>query len=318
MKVLITELIWPIGLKTLETFAEVEYDPTLWSNRGALLEKIKDVDAVIVRNQTHIDAELLQAGIQLKAVGRLGVGLDNIDVKTANLLKIPVVYAKNANAISVAEYVLSAMLDAARPLRLAGQDVRNGNWNRKRFTREELYGKTLGLVGMGEIAHRVAKRALSLEMRVVGYDPYVTPYDFTIAETGIGLTSFQQLLATADFISIHVPLTAQTKSMFSISEFRQMKKNAYIINTSRGGIIDEGALLKVINDQIISGAYLDVLEEEPVNPLHPLLQYDNVVITPHIAGLTEESQNRTSLLVAQEVGKVLRGDPTLCSVDMKV
>ena len=318
MKVLITELIWPIGLETLETFAEVEYDPTLWSNRGRLLEKIRDVDAVIVRNHTHIDAELLQAGIQLKAVGRLGVGLDNIDVKTAKLLKIPVVYAKNANAISVAEYVLSAMLDAARPLRLAGQDVRNGNWNRKRFTREELYGKTLGLVGMGEIAHRVAKRALSLGMRVVGYDPYVIPYDFTVAETGIGLTSFQQLLASADFISIHVPLTAQTKSMFSFSEFRQMKKNAYIINTSRGGIIDEGALHKAINDQVISGAYLDVLEEEPVNPLHPLLQYDNVVITPHIAGLTEESQNRTSLLVVQEVGKVLRGDPTLCSVDMKV
>lgn len=314
MKVLITELIWEVGIEALTPFAEVEYDPSLWNNRQALLEKVKEVDALIVRNQTKVDDELLQAGKNLKVVGRLGVGLDNIDLKIAKLLKIDVVYARNANAISVAEYVMSAMLEANRPLFKANEDVKQGNWNRKRFTGLELYGKTVGLVGMGEIAHRVAKRAIAFGMHVVGYDPFMTSYDFPAAETGIETVSFDQLLSRSDFISIHVPLTSQTRSMFSLPQFQSMKDTAYIINTARGGIIDERALLTAVYANNIAGAFLDVLEKEPIDPSDPLLECENIVITPHVAGLTEESQVRTSILVAEEVIKILQGQSALCVV----
>lgn len=314
MKVLITELIWQVGIDRLKPFAEVEYDPSLWKNRELLLEKVKEVDALIVRNQTRVDDELLQAGRNLKVIGRLGVGLDNIDLKIAKLLKIDVVYGRNANAISVAEYVMASMMEANRPLFQADTDVKQGNWDRKRFTGFELYGKTVGLVGMGEIAHRVAKRAMAFGMHAVGFDPFMTSYDYPAAETGIETVSFDQLLSVSDFISIHVPLTPQTRSMFSLTQFNRMKETAYIINTARGGIIDEGALFNALYSKNIAGAFLDVLEQEPIDPSHPLLQCDNVVITPHVAGLTEESQLRTSILVADEVIKILQGQSALCVV----
>lgn len=314
MKVLITELIWSIGLEKIKQYAEVEYDPSLWNNRELLFEKVRDVDALIVRNQTNVDKELLNSANNLKVVGRLGVGLDNIDIQSTKELGVKVVFARNANAISVAEYVMAAMLEVNRPLFLANQDVKKGNWDRKKFTGSELYGKTVGLVGTGEIAHRVGKRALSFGMNILGYDPFLTEYDFAIAETGIKHVSFKEILLFSDFISIHVPLTKATKSLFSTNEFKHMKKNAYIINTSRGGIVDEEALFVATTNHVIAGAYLDVLEEEPVNPLNPLLKCENIVITPHVAGLTEESQVRTSLLVANEVVKILKGDPALCVV----
>lgn len=314
MKVLITELIWEVGIDLLTPFAEVEYDPGLWNNRQALLEKVTEVDAIIVRNQTRVDDELLQAGKNLKVIGRLGVGLDNIDLQIAKLLKIDVVYARNANAISVAEYVMSAILEANRPLFKANEDVKQGNWNRKRFTGQELYGKTLGLVGMGEIAHRVAKRAIAFGMHVVGYDPFMTSYDFPAAETGIETVSFDQLLSRSDFISIHVPLTSQTRSMFSLPQLQSMKETAYIINTARGGIIDEKALLTAVYAGDIAGAFLDVLDNEPIDSTNPLLECENIVITPHVAGLTEQSQVRTSILVAEEVIKILQGQSALCVV----
>ncbi len=314
MKVLITEIIWPVGIEKLKHYAQVEYDPSLWSNRELLLEKVKDVDAIIVRNQTKVDNILLNAGQKLKVVGRLGVGLDNIDLQTAKESNIIVAFARNANAISVAEYVMAAMLEANRPLFLADKDVKSGNWDRKRFTGAELYQKTIGLVGTGEIAHRVAKRALAFGMNVVGYDPFFTEYDFPFSETGIQQVSFEELLINADFISIHVPLIESTKNLFSKTEFKTMKKNAYIINSSRGGIIDEQALYEAVTSHLIAGAYLDVLEEEPVHPVNPLLTCENVVITPHVAGLTEESQIRTSVLVAEEVLKILQGENALCVV----
>lgn len=314
MKILITELNWQIGIDKLKQIAEVEYDPNLWRKREELIEKVRDVDAIIVRNQTKVDDELLQAGKNLKVVGRLGVGLDNIDLQIAKQLKINVVYARNANAISVAEYVMAAMLEANRPLYTAHDDVKHGNWNRKRFTGVELYGKTLGLVGMGEIAHRTAKRAAAFGMQIVGYDPFMTTYDFPVAESGIQIVSFEQLLSLSDFISIHVPLTPQTRSMFSTQQFMSMKENAFIINTARGRIIDETALFEAVQEKKIAGAFLDVLEQEPIDPENSLLQSQNVVITPHIAGLTEESQVRTSILIAEEVIKILQGDDSLCVV----
>ncbi|WP_458352706.1 hydroxyacid dehydrogenase [Peribacillus frigoritolerans] len=316
MKILITELIWEEGIKELtDQGFEIEYDETLWSKREQLLEIIPRFDAVIVRNQTKVDHDLLNSGINLKAVGRLGVGLDNIDLKIAKEKNIKVVYAKHANATSVAEYVITAMLNVQRPLHLAELDVREGNWNRKKYTCGELYQKTIGLVGLGEISHRVSKRAKAFGMNVIGYDPFVTEYDNILAETGVEIKSLlNDVLSKSDFVSLHVPLTPQTYSLIGQNELKLMKPTSYIINTARGGIIDETALAEALNHNMISGAFLDVLVVEPLDLGHPLLECNNAFITPHIAGLTNESQIRTSSLVAKEIIKVLSGKVSLCIV----
>ena len=290
----------------LESFGEVTYDPQLWQKPEELREQVASADALIVRNQTRVDAALVEAAPSLKAVGRLGVGLDNIDLEATRAKDIPV-FARNANAVSVAEYVMAAMLECSRNLSAANQDVKAGNWDRKRFTGSELYGKILGLVGMGEIARRVARRAAAFGMRVVGYDPFVAPYDYPVVEMGVELVDMDELLQAADFISLHVPLNKGTRDLFSSSVFEKMKSNAWLINTSRGGVVNETDLARALDEGLIGGAVLDVLEEEPPAPDHPLLRHDSVILTPHVAGLTEEAQVNTSVLVAREVVKVLRG-----------
>lgn len=314
MKILVTELIWPEGLGELEALGEVEYDPDLWQRPDELQERAKSADAIVVRNQTSVDATLLENGASLKAVGRLGVGLDNIDLESARSRGVPVVYARNANAVSVAEYVISAVLLVSRNLYAASDDVKAGGWDRKRFTGFEVYGKTLGLVGVGEISRRVARRASAFGMRVAGYDPYVAPYDYPAVELGVELVEFDALLAESDFISLHVPLIPDTRRLFSLPAFKKMKPNAWIFNTSRGGIVDEADLARALDEGLVGGAVLDVLEREPPAKDNPLLNQDRVVLTPHIAGLTEEAQVNTSVLVAREVIKVLRGEPSLCVV----
>lgn len=314
MKILVTELIWPEGIKELESFGEVIYDPQLGQKPEELREQAASADAIIVRNQTQVDSALVEASPALKAVGRLGVGLDNIDLEATRAKDIPVVFARNANAVSVAEYVMAAMLECSRTLSAGNRDVKAGNWDRKRFTGSELYGKTLGLVGMGEIARRVARRADAFGMRVVGHDPFVAPYDYPVVETGIELVDMNELLQAADFISLHVPLNKGTRGLFSFSVFEKMKHNAWLINTARGGVVNETDLARALDEDLLGGAVLDVLEEEPPAPDHPLLRHDRVVITPHVAGLTEEAQVNTSVLVAREIVKVLQGEPSLCVV----
>ena len=311
MKVLITELIWPEGLEELEAFGSVEYDPQLWRDSEALREKIRSADAVIVRNQTRVDATLLEHGASLKAIGRLGVGLDNIDLEAARDRAIPVVLARNANAVSVAEYVMAAILQCSRNLFAADEDVRAGNWDRRRFTGSEVYGKTLGLVGMGEIGQRVARQATAFSMRVLGYDPYVAPYDYPIVETGVELVDLDALLESSDFVSLHVPLNPSTWHLFSWATLEKMKPGACLINAARGGVVDEADLARALEGGLLGGAVLDVLEEEPVSKTSPLLRQDRVVFTPHVAGLTEEAQVNTSVLVVKEVIKVLQGQPSL-------
>jgi D-3-phosphoglycerate dehydrogenase/(S)-sulfolactate dehydrogenase len=314
MKVLVTELIWPEGLEELEASGEVEYDPDLWQKPEEVRAKARTADAVVVRNQTRVDAALLESGGSLRAVGRLGVGLDNIDLGAARTRGVPVVYARNANAVAVAEYVMSAVLLASRNLSAASADVKSGGWDRRRFGGFEVYGKTLGLVGAGEISRRVARRASSFGMSVVGHDPYVAPYDYPAVELGIELLDLDAVLEQADFISLHVPLTPGTRHLLSLESFRKMKPHAWVINTSRGGVVNEADLAKALDEELIGGAVLDVLESEPPQADNPLLAHDRVVLTPHVAGLTEEAQVNTSILVAREVAKVLRGQPSLCVV----
>jgi D-3-phosphoglycerate dehydrogenase len=316
MRILITEIIWNEGVEELvKQGLEVDYDENLWGNREKLLQVAKHYDAIIVRNQTKVDQELLEAGNRLKVVGRLGVGLDNIDTIAAKARDIKVIYARHANATSVAEYVMAAMLSANRPLHLADYDIRKGHWNRKKYTGEELADKTLGLIGLGEISHRVAKRANAFGMKVIGFDPFITEYDHIVSETGVQVKdSLEELLSVSDFVSLHVPLTAATKYLISETELNRMKPSAVIINTSRGGIIDENELSIALNNHTIAGAFLDVLEIEPITQSNRLLSCERVILTPHIAGLTNESQIRTSLLVAKEVAKILKGNPSLCTI----
>jgi D-3-phosphoglycerate dehydrogenase len=318
MKVVITELNWPIGIELLKTKSwEVVYDPDLYKNRNQLRKELRNADAVIVRNQTKVDAELLSWEHNLKVIGRLGVGLDNIDLQTAEGNKITVVFGKNANATSVAEYVIGAMFQSSRLLRDAASDVRMGGWNRKKFTGTEISGKTLGLIGVGEIGHRLAARAKMLGMHVLGYDPFISPYDFPISETGIELVSYERVIGDSDFLSIHVPLTTKTSNLINMQSFGRMKRTAVLINTSRGGIVNEYDLNAALQNGSIAGAVLDVLEQEPPAPEHPLLQRENCIITPHIAGLTEESQVRTAMMVTNEVINELEGRISLCRVNVR-
>ncbi len=316
MKILITELIWDIGIKELEQDGYlIDYDKELGRNRSQLMSVISTYDALIVRNETKVDAELLEKAENLKVIGRLGVGLDNIDLNEARKKEVKVVVAKHANATSVAEYVMAAMMDSYRNISRATKDVRKGNWDRKQFTGFELSGKTLGLFGLGEISHRVAKRANAFGMNVIGYDPFITPYDHIVTETRVKqVHSMDELLTNSDFISIHVPLTKETKNIFNSYTLSQMKPNSFIINTARGGIINEEDLCKAIDSGKIAGAYLDVLEKEPISPQSPLLPANSIQLTPHVAGLTEESQERTSLLVAREVANILNGKQSFCAV----
>lgn len=316
MKILIAEMMWEVGIRELERAGvEIDYEKALGRDRARLLAMIDGYDALVVRNETCVDAELLHRGSNLKAIGRLGVGLDNIDRKTAKERGIPVVAAVNANATSVSEYVIAAMLDAYRPLADASKDVHAGNWDRKRFTGFELYGKTLGLIGLGEIAHRVAKRGIAFGMRVIGFDPFVRPYDHILSETGVTqVTNITALLQQSDFVSIHVPFTKETKNMVNEETLLSMKETAYLINTSRGGIVNEEALCNAVLQGRLAGAYLDVLAQEPIQKNSRLLTVDGIHLTPHIAGLTDESQQRTSVMVAREVINVLQGKESLCLV----
>ncbi|HEX7057906.1 MAG TPA: hydroxyacid dehydrogenase, partial [Bacilli bacterium] len=261
---MITEINWPIGIELLQAEGwDVVYDPDLWKDRAKLQTELKSADAIIVRNQTRVDAELLNWKHRLKVIGRLGVGLDNIDLIEAGRLNIPVIYGKNANATSVAEYVIAAMFASSRLLNEANLSVRAGEWNRKKFTGTEVCGKVLGLIGVGEIGHRVAVRANALGLRVIGYDPYVAPYDFPVAETGIKLASFEQVMAESDFISLHVPLTEHTRHLVDMHAIKKMKQSAIIINSARGGIIHETDLHEALQKGMLAGAVLDVLEQEP-------------------------------------------------------
>lgn len=316
-KILVTELMWEDGLEDLKQKGyEVDYDMELSRKREELLGLLPNYDAVIVRNETKVDTAFLDAAKHTQVIGRLGVGLDNIDLKEAKNRNIPVLSARNANATSVAEYVIAAMLDASRPLAKADADVREGNWNRKYFTGAELNNRVLGLIGMGEIAHRVAKRAKVFGMEVIGYDPFVAPFDHVVQDTGIRqIDTVEALLKESDFVSIHVPLTADTKHLLNRDTFKIMKPEAYVINSARGGIINEDDIVQAVKENQIAGAYLDVLEKEPVEKGSPISKLEAIRLSPHIAGLTVEAQSRTAMLISAEVDKVINGGNSLCRVN---
>ncbi|WP_018924899.1 hydroxyacid dehydrogenase [Salsuginibacillus kocurii] len=314
MKVVITEMNWPEGINLLKQHADVTYEPSLWKDREQLLVSLEKAEALIVRNQTQVDEELLTHAPNLKVIGRLGVGLDNIDLEAARSKEIPVVFARNANAISVSEYVLSTILMKSRNLFDVTASVKAGKWDRRTYTGEEVFGKTIGFIGLGEIGMRLARRAKALGMNVVGYDPFMAPFDYAFHEVGLESRSFENVLEESNFITLHVPFNKHTENLIGENELNKMKENVTIINTSRGGIINEPDLYSFLSANPKTFAILDVFQQEPPAKEHPIFNLENVLLTPHISGLTEQSQQRTSIMVAEEVLHELNGQKSLCRV----
>lgn len=300
--ILVAEELDPKGLALLEEASyPYRYEPELWRDRKCLLTQLDRVTALIVRNRIRVDRELLESAPQLRVVGRLGTGLDNVDRLALEAKEIALVYAPGANASAVAEYVLAALFYLARNLARAAQ-----GGDRLALGGVELAGKTLGLVGLGEVGLRTARKARALGMNVVGYDPLRQPWEAVVEITEVQLLSFEEVLSRADFLSLHTPLTRETRGLIGEEALAQMHPGAYLINTARGGLVDHRALAEALQKGRLAGAVLDVTEPEPLPEDHPLRHLPNCLVTPHIAGLTKEAQARVGERVVRGVLEVLR------------
>ena len=312
-RIVISEVMDSTGLERLSAVAEVHYDPLLWKSPKSLTQAIQDADALVVRNQTRVTADVFAVASRLQVVGRLGVGLDNIDVSEARRRKVQVVSAAGANAVAVAEYVFACLLHFSRNLSLANQNVHGGEWDRT-LGGFELYGKTLGLIGLGDIGQRIAFRARCFGMRVMANDPLLLNTRMAAMELGVELRPLDDVLGASDFISVHVPLTDLTRNLLSAGQLSRMKPGAYLINTARGGVVNESDLLAAVASGAVAGAALDVRTTEPSSPDDALCQEPRILLTPHIAGLTREAGIRTSMMVADDVIRVLSGEKPLSPV----
>jgi len=303
MKVLVTEPLAEEGLALLREGAEV--DMRLGLDAEQLAEVIGHYDALVVRSGTPVTASVIEAARRLKVIGRAGAGVDNIDLAAATRRGILVVNAPGSNSIAVAEHTLALMLALARRIPQADAKLRAGRWEKRSLAGVELRGKTLGIIGLGRVGTAVARRAAGLEMRLMAYDPFVA-VDHA-ARLGVRLVSLDELLRTADFVSIHAPLTDLTRGMIGARELALMKPTAYLINCARGGIVDEEALARALAEGRLAGAALDVFAHEP--PFDsPLLASEKVILTPHLGGSTQEAQRNVAVDVAQQVLAVLKGE----------
>jgi (S)-sulfolactate dehydrogenase len=286
---------------------EVRHEPTLVDDLRGLHVAMESADALIVRNRTQVDAALIASAPRLRVVGRLGVGLDNIDTAACAARAIEVIPATGANAVSVAEYVLTTAMLLLRGAYTSSSEVAAGEWPRSRLSQgREISSKTLGLVGFGSIGRVTARRAQGLGMRVIAYDALLAEEDSAWREHDVARRSLDQVLADADVVSLHVPLDPQTRGLINASRIALMKRGAIIVNTSRGGIVDEAALARALRDGALAGAALDVFEHEPLAANSVLADVPNLILTPHVAGVTQESNVRVSSLIAERVAASLR------------
>lgn len=291
--IIVSEDIRGTAMDELRQSHDVAFEPELWQDPDRLLQVIADARALIVRNQTQVTAEVIAAGQRLAVVGRAGAGLDNIDTDAAKSAGVAVVSTPSENAISVAELTIGLMLSLSRELPAANASTKSGGWERKRFTGVELYGETLGLVGYGRIARLVAERAKAFGMTIVAFDPYVD-------EADAKLTSLDDLLTCADYVSCHMPATDETRGMLCRERLALMKPSAFFINAARGEVLDEEALIDVLRNGAIAGAALDVRAAEP--PQNSVLNdMPNVILTPHIGAFTQEAQQRVVARVCADV-----------------
>jgi (S)-sulfolactate dehydrogenase len=306
MKIVIPEKILPESLDQLRAANhEIIYDPQLVNDQKGLLAVAQDADAIIVRRLTQVKGKLLDSMINCKVVGRLGVGLDNIDVLTCHARGIEVIPAIGANARSVAEYVIATSMMLMRTAYLSTHEVVNGQWPKERIDQgREVLGSVLGIVGFGSIGQITADLALKMGFRVVANTYRKSSSDQPIID-GVTYASLEELITISDVVSLHLPYTAESKNLFNKSTIAKMKSGAILINTARGGIVDDDALLEAILRGHISGAAIDVFENEPLVNSPKYDNVPNLILTPHIAGITQQSEKRVNQLVVERVLEVL-------------
>lgn len=313
-RVVLADEIAPEGVRVLEETERLQVDDRAGISAPELVSVIGGYDALIVRSRTKVTADILEAGDRLKVVGRAGVGVDNIDVDAARRRGIRVLNAQSGNVISAAEHTLALMLALVRHIPQADASLRRGEWERSRFRGIELHGKTLGLLGAGRIGSEVARRAAAFGMQVVVYDPYLSVE--RAREVGAELTTLADLLERADLITVHVPLTDETRGLIGAEAIAAMKPTAYLINAARGGVVDEMALAAALESGKLAGAALDVFEEEPVRADHPLLSFENVVAVPHLGAATKEAQASSGLEICKAVRDALIASDTRSAVNV--
>ncbi len=300
--IVVTEFMDEAAVERLRATHPTLYDPGLVDAPDRLAAALGGAQALIVRNRTRVDAALLSHSPGIRVVGRLGVGLDNIDLPACRARGVEVIPATGANADSVAEYVILAVGMLLRGAFMSSAEVAAGGWPRARLSSgREMAGKTLGIVGFGDIGRRVAKLARAFGMQLIAHDP-VLPNDHSgWTETPTERVSLEDLFARADAVTLHVPLTEATRGLVSTACLARMKPGAVLVNTARGGVVDEAALAAALREGRLGGAALDVFETEPLPAGSPLADAPNLLLTPHIAGVTQESNTRVSSLIAERV-----------------
>jgi len=303
-KIIITDRLDKSGVEILMDAAQV--DEHIGITSDDLLQVIPSYDALVVRGRTQVNAGLFSVAANLKVVGRAGVGVDNIDLAAANLHHVTVVNSPSATTQAVAEHALALLLSLARSIPSADSSMKSGLWNKNQFMGTELQGKTMGILGLGNIGSSVAQRTKSLGMEILGYDPLISKAE--IESRGAKQATLQEIYTQSDFLSIHVPLNPDTRGMIDGAAFGTMKRGIRLVCTARGGIIDETALLSALESGQVSGAALDVFEVEPPG-MSALVSHPRVIATPHIGAQTVEAQSRAAVDIATEVLAALQGQP---------
>jgi len=311
MRILVADPIAEEGIAALRVHAEVDVKTGL--KKDELINIIGDYDAVVVRSETKITADVIQAGKKLQAIGRAGVGVDNIDVEAATKKGIVVVNAPTGNTISAAEHTLAMMLALARHIPQANTKLKGGEWRRQDFMGTELRNKTLGIVGLGNVGSEVARRAKAFDMHLIAHDPFAS-VEYA-RNLGVALVNLDELLREADFITMHTPLNEKTKGLISTKQLAMVKPSVRIINCARGGVIDEEALFQAVEGGKVAGAAVDVFTEEPAKN-NILFKSDKILVTPHLAASTAEAQTGAALDVSEQVITVLNGKPAKHAVNM--
>jgi (S)-sulfolactate dehydrogenase len=305
-RVVIAEFMDEAAVAALATEHDTLYDPGLVDRDADLRSACTGADALIVRNRTQVNRALVAGAPKLRVVGRLGVGLDNIDVAACRERGIEVIPALGANALAVAEYVVTVAMLLLRGAYASSAEVASGAWPRGRLLNgREVAGKTLGVVGFGDIGRCAARLARGLGMRIVAHDPGLVANSPVWAEEGAARASLDDVFAIADVVTLHVPLTPETRRLVDARRLASMKPDAILVNTARGGVVDEAALAEALRAGRLGAAALDVFEHEPLPAGSPLADCPNLVLTPHIAGVTRESNERVSALVAERVAAAL-------------
>ena len=313
-RVLVTDTLADSGLEILRSHPDVDLDYRAGLKGADLLRAVAESDALITRSGTAVTDELVSAGTRLRIVGRAGVGLDNVDVDACTRRGILVINAPTANIMSATEHTMAMLLALCRNIPEAHASVKRGEWTRAKFMGIELQGKTLGIIGLGRIGTRVTRRAKGFEMNVIAYDPYVSTNVFD--SHGAEKVELDELLRRADVITVHTPLTDETKGIIGAPEIEKMKTGVILLNIARGGIYDEQALADALNSGKVAGAAIDVYEEEPPAKDHPLLAAKNIILSPHIGANTIEAQDRVAKITAEMVVEALRGSIFVSAVNL--